>query len=178
MNPKPKRKQAGISQQLLLGPLIVAGLLLLFGVLSHFNLSGFRDGLDRLLSESIAQERMAMENESVLNATHAVVYRSVALLDLGTRVSEATANDMMARQLTALTELKQGLQAEGSETSKKLLKSFEAYETSIKDAFDAAGSDKNLGVLMLQQADVQYDQLVAELQALSSAARLQSMKDQ
>jgi methyl-accepting chemotaxis protein len=178
MATKSKGKNAGISRKLLTAPLIVAGLLLLFGLFSHFTLSGFREGVDRLLSDSIAQERMAMEEESVLNATHAIVYRSLAMLDLGSRTSEAAANEMMSKQLTAMTELKQGLQAEGSDTSLKLLKQFETYETSIKDAFDAAISDKNLGVLMLQQADTEYDQLIAELQRLSTAARLQSMKDQ
>ena len=86
----------GIAAKLMVAPVIVALLLLAFGLFSHFNLLSTQGGLEDLLSGAVARERSAQETEVAINATHAAAYRSLALLNLKSDKARESAEALMA----------------------------------------------------------------------------------
>ncbi|MGQ5460610.1 methyl-accepting chemotaxis protein [Ramlibacter sp. MAHUQ-53] len=162
----------GIASKLMVAPAIVAVLLLAFGLFSHLNMISMEQGLQDLLSGAVARERGAQETEAAVNATHSAAYRSLALLNLKSAKARESAEELMARQLNELAEVGRSLAAAPDAAVRGLGPKVEAYDKAVRDAYDSATSDTNLGAMMMQDADKVYDELVQSLQAVSTASRI------
>ena len=171
-------KKMSIAHKLMIAPLLVAVLLLGFGVFSYANMSSFQSSVNTLLTGPVTSERMAQETEATVNATHAAAYRSLALLNLKSTKSAAAAEEMMAQQLTGITDLERDLEANPSAQLSALVKPLKAYEVAVSEAYDSATSDTNLGAMMMQEADKAYDELIESLHAVGAASRIQSSSSQ
>ena len=167
-------KRMGIAAKLMVSPVIVAFLLLAFGLFSHFSMFYVQDGLDELLSGAIARERIAQETEAAVNATHAAAYRSLALLNLRSDKARESAAEIMARQLTQLGEVDRALAASSDAKVRDLGAKLQVFDKAVREAYDSAVSDTNLGAMMMQTVDKDYDDLILSLQALGAASRIAS----
>ena len=98
-------KKMSIANKLMMAPLLVAVLLLGFGIFSYVNMQAFQTSVNDMLADSVATERMAQETEATVNATHAAAYRSLALLNLKSDKAAQSAEAMMTEQLTALGDV-------------------------------------------------------------------------
>lgn len=170
-------KKTGIAIKLMVAPVIVAVLLLAFGVFSHMNMLSFQRGMEDLLKGSVANERLAQETEAAVNATHAAAYRSLALLNLNSEKAAKSAADLMTQQMTALDETDRALAASAQPEIQAMAKIVAEYEKAVADAYDAATSDTNLGAMMMQDADKVYDKLIETLQGTSAASRIAASRD-
>ncbi len=171
-------KKTRIGTKLMVAPVIVAVLLLAFGVFSHMNMVAFQRGVEDLLKGSVATERIAQETEATVNATHAAAYRSLALLNLKSEKAAQSAADLMTQQMTALDEADRSIAASTQPEIQAMLPLLKSYEKAVAEAYDAATSDTNLGAMMMQDADKVYDQLIVTLQGTSAASRIAASHDQ
>jgi methyl-accepting chemotaxis protein len=167
-------KSMGIAGKLMIAPLLVAVLLLVFGIFSFANMRSFQNNVNGMLDNAVAIERNAMEAESTVNATHAAAYRSLALLNLRSEKAAQSAEKMMTEQLAAIAELGQEIETSPNESIRGLLKPLQAYELAVRDAYDSATSDPNLGAMMMQDADKSFDALTELLDKVQAASRLAS----
>jgi methyl-accepting chemotaxis protein len=165
-------KDMSIAKKLMVAPLLVAVLLLAFGIFSFANMRSLQSNVNDMLEHAVATERMAMEAEATVDATHASAYRSLALLNLRSEKAAKSAEGMMAEQLAALLELVQEIESAENESIRGLLKSVQAYEVAVRDAYDAATSDTNLGAMMMQDADKAFDTLTEQLNKVETASRI------
>jgi methyl-accepting chemotaxis protein len=165
-------KNMGIATKLMAAPLLVAVLLLVFGIFSFANMRTLQSNVNQLLDNAVATERMAMEAESTVNATQAAAYRSLALLNLKSEKASSSADVMMGQQLASMLELIQEIQDSPDEGLRGLFKPMKAYEAALRDAYDAASSDTNLGAMMMQNADKAFDDLNEKLNKFEAASRL------
>jgi hypothetical protein len=167
-----------IAKKLMMAPLLVAVLLLGFGIFSYANMHEFQSSVNDMLADSVATERMAQEAEATVNATHAAAYRSLALLNLKSDKASESAESMMTEQLTALSDVGRDLQANPNEQLRSLIKPVQTYENAVREAYDASTSDTNLGAMMMQDADKAYDQLIEALRAMGATSRIAASKAQ
>lgn len=167
-------KSMGIAGKLMVAPLLVAVLLLAFGIFSFANMRSFQNNVNGMLDNAVATERTAMEAESTVNATHAAAYRSLALLNLRSDKAAQSAESMMTEQLAAISELVQEIETSPNESIRGLLKPLQAYEVAVRDAYDSATSDPNLGAMMMQDADKSFDALAELLDKVQATSRLAS----
>jgi len=165
-------KKMGIASKLMMAPLLVAVLLLCFGVFSYANMQSFQSSVNQMLSESVATERMAQETEGTVNATHAAAYRSLALLNLKSEKAAESAATMMTEQLTALGDVSRDLEASTNPQLRDLVKPLKTFDNAIREAYDSATSDTNLGAMMMQDADQAYDKLIESLRTVGAASRI------
>jgi len=165
-------KTMSIAKKLMMAPLLVAVLLLGFGIFSFANMHAFQGSVNDMLADSVATERMAQEAEATVNATHAAAYRSLALLNLKSEKAAESAESMMTEQLTALSDVGRDLQANPNEQLRGLIKPIQTYENAVREAYDASTSDTNLGAMMMQDADKAYDQLIEALRAMGTTSRI------
>ena len=165
-------KKMGISKKLMMAPLLVAVLLLCFGVFSYVNLQSFQSSVNLMLGNSVATERMAQETEATVNATHAAAYRSLALLNLKSEKAAQSAEQMMTEQLTAMGDVGRDLEASSNPQLRNLIKPLQTYDAAVREAYDSATSDTNLGAMMMQDADLAYDQLIEALRKEGAASRI------
>jgi len=131
-----------------------------------------------MLDVAVATERTAMEAEATVDATHAAAYRSLSLLNLRSEKAAKSAEVMMSEQLASLLELIQEIEAAEDESLRGLLKPIQAYEVSVRDAYDAATSDTNLGAMMMQDADKNFDTLYELLNKVEAASRIAATQAQ
>ena len=165
-------EKMSIAKKLMMAPLLVAVLLLGFGIFSFANMHAFQGSVNDMLADSVATERMAQEAEATVNATHAAAYRSLALLNLKSDKAAQSAESMMTEQLTALSDVGRDLQANPNEQLRSLIKPIQTYENAVREAYDASTSDTNLGAMMMQDADKAYDQLIEALRAMGAVSRI------
>jgi len=165
-------KNIGIAKKLMMAPLMVAVLLLAFGIFSFANMRTLQSNVNDLLDNAVATERMALDAETTIDATHAAAYRSLALLNLKSEKASKSAQAMMGERLASLVELIQEVQNSHDASLRGLLKSFQTYEVAVRDAYDAATSDSNLGAMMMQDADKAYDELAEKLNTVEAASRI------
>ena len=165
-------KKMSIAKKLMMAPLLVAVLLLGFGIFSFANMHAFQGSVNDMLADSVATERMAQEAEGTVNATHAAVYRSLALLNLKSEKAALSAETMMTEQLTALSDVGRDLEANSNPELRSLIKPIQTYENAVREAYDASTSDTNLGAMMMQDADKAYDVLIETLRALGATSRI------
>jgi methyl-accepting chemotaxis protein len=165
-------KNMGIATKLMAAPLLVAVLLLVFGIFSFANMRTLQSNVNQLLDNAVATERMAMEAEATVNATQAAAYRSLALLNLKSEKASSSADVMMGQQLASMLQLIQEIQDSPDEGLRGLFKPMKAYETALRDAYDAASSDTNLGAMMMQNADKAFDDLNEKLNKFEAASRI------
>jgi methyl-accepting chemotaxis protein len=165
-------KNMGIASKLMIAPLLVAVLLLAYGVFSFANMWSFQSKVNDLLDNAVATERVAMETEAAVDATHAAAYRSLALLNLRSEKAAKSAEAMMTVQLAALAEIAHDIEASPNESIRGLLKPIQTYESAAREAYDSATSDPNLGAMMMQDADKAFDALTELLDKVQSASRL------
>jgi methyl-accepting chemotaxis protein len=147
-------------------------LLVLFGLFSSRNTSELEQTIE-VLSAASNDGKMSQEAEASVNALHAAVYRSLALISIK---NETKAEQVMGEQLTLMDEMQRTFAADQRPKVQELLKHLEAYESKVRDAYDAATSDPNLGAMMLQDADKAYEELVVELQGGSAMSRMTEQK--
>jgi methyl-accepting chemotaxis protein len=165
-------KKMSIANKLMMAPLLVAVLLLGFGIFSYANMHAFQASVNELLADSVATERMAQETEATVNATHAAAYRSLALLNLKSDKAAQSAEAMMTEQLTALGDVGRDLEASPNARLRNLIKPIQTYENAVREAYDSSTSDTNLGAMMMQDADKAYDQLIETLHMVGAASRI------
>jgi methyl-accepting chemotaxis protein len=165
-------KKMSIANKLMMAPLLVAVLLLGFGIFSYANMHAFQASVNELLADSVATERMAQETEATVNATHAAAYRSLALLNLKSEKAAQSAETMMTEQLTALGDVGRDLEASPNARLRSLIKPIQTYENAVREAYDSSTSDTNLGAMMMQDADNAYDQLIETLHMVGAASRI------
>ncbi len=156
-------KNMGIANKLMVAPLLVSVLLLVFGIFSFANMRSLQSNVNDMLDNAIATERMAMEAEATVDATHAAAYRSLSLLNLRSEKAAKTAEVMMGEQLSSMLELVQEIEGSEDASIRELLKPIKAYEAAVRDAYDSATSDTNLGAMMMQDADKAFDVLTDQL---------------
>ena len=171
-------KDMSISKKLMVAPLLVAVLLLAFGIFSFANMRSLQTSVNDMLDVAVATERTAMEAEATVDATHAAAYRSLSLLNLRSEKAAKSAEVMMSEQLASLLELIQEIEAAEDESLRGLLKPIQAYEVSVRDAYDAATSDTNLGAMMMQDADKNFDTLYELLNKVEAASRIAATQAQ
>jgi methyl-accepting chemotaxis protein len=162
----------GIAAKIMIAPAVIALLLVLFGLFSSRNTSELEQTIE-VLSAASNDGKMSQEAEASVNALHAAVYRSLALISIK---NESKAEQVMGEQLTLMDEMQRTFAADQRPKVQELLKHLEAYETKVRDAYDAATSDPNLGAMMLQDADKAYEELVVELQGGSAMSRMTEQK--
>ncbi len=167
-----------IAKKLMVAPLLVAVLLLAFGIFSFANMRSLQTSVNDMLDVAVATERTAMEAEATVDATHAAAYRSLSLLNLRSEKAAKSAEVMMSEQLASLLELIQEIEAAEDESLRGLLKPIQAYEVSVRDAYDAATSDTNLGAMMMQDADKNFDTLYELLNKVEAASRIAATQAQ
>jgi len=167
-----------IAKKLMVAPLLVAVLLLAFGIFSFANMRSLQTSVNDMLDLAVATERTAMEAEATVDATHAAAYRSLSLLNLRSEKAAKSAEVMMSEQLASLLELIQEIEAAEDESLRGLLKPIQAYEVSVRDAYDAATSDTNLGAMMMQDADKNFDALSEQLNKVEAASRIAATQAQ
>ena len=167
-----------IAKKLMVAPLLVAVLLLAFGIFSFANMRSLQTSVNDMLDVAVATERTAMEAEATVDATHAAAYRSLSLLNLRSEKAAKSAEVMMSEQLASLLELIQEIEAAEDESLRELLKPLKAYEVSVRDAYDAATSDTNLGAMMMQDADKNFDTLYELLNKVEAASRIAATQAQ
>jgi methyl-accepting chemotaxis protein len=165
-------KKMSIAKKLMMAPLLVAVLLLGFGIFSFANMHTFQTSVNDMLADSVATERMAQETEATVNATHAAAYRSLALLNLKSEKAAQSAETMMTEQLTALSDVGRDLEANPNAQLRELIKPIQAYEFAVREAYDSSTSDTNLGAMMMQDADKAYDQVIQILRAVGASSRI------
>jgi len=165
-------KNMGIAGKLMIAPLLVAVLLLAFGIFSFANMHAFQNNINEMLDQAVATERVALELEATVDATHAAAYRSLALLNLRSEKAAQSAQKMMADQLGAMVEMTDDIEMSPHESISGLLKPLRAYENAVREAYDSATSDTNLGAMMMQDADKAFDALTETLGAVQAASRL------
>ena len=156
----------------MVAPLLVAVLLLIFGIFSFANMRALQSSVNDMLDNAVATERTAMEAEATVDATHAAAYRSLALLNLRSEKAAKSAEVMMGEQLASLLELVQEIEGAEDQSIRGLLKLVQAYEVAVRDAYDSATSDPNLGAMMMQDADKAFDALTEQLNKVETASRL------
>ncbi len=156
----------------MIAPAVIALLLVLFGLFSSRNTSELEQTIE-VLSAASNDGKMSQEAEASVNALHAAVYRSLALISIK---NESKAEQVMGEQLTLMDEMQRTFAADQRPKVQELLKHLEAYESKVRDAYDAATSDPNLGAMMLQDADKAYEELVVELQGGSAMSRMTEQK--
>ncbi len=162
----------GIAAKIMIAPAVIALLLVLFGLFSSRNTSELEQTIE-VLSAASNDGKMSQEAEASVNALHAAVYRSLALISIK---NETKAEQVMGEQLTLMDEMQRTFAADQRPKVQELLKHLEAYESKVRDAYDAATSDPNLGAMMLQDADKAYEELVVELQGGSAMSRMTEQK--
>ena len=162
----------GIAAKIMIAPAVIALLLVLFGLFSSRNTSELEQTIE-VLSAASNDGKMSQEAEASVNALHAAVYRSLALISIK---NESKAEQVMGEQLTLMDEMQRTFAADQRPKVQELLKHLEAYESKVRDAYDAATSDPNLGAMMLQDADKAYEELVVELQGGSAMSRMTEQK--
>lgn len=165
-------KNMSIAKKLMVAPLLVAVLLLIFGIFSFANMRALQSSVNDMLDNAVATERTAMEAEATVDATHAAAYRSLALLNLRSEKAAKSAEVMMGEQLASLLELVQEIEGAEDQNIRGLLKLVQAYEVAVRDAYDSATSDPNLGAMMMQDADKAFDALTEQLNKVETASRL------
>jgi len=171
-------KNMGIANKLMIAPLLVAVLLLAFGIFSFANMRSFQNNVNDMLGTAVANERMALETEATVNATHSAAYRSLALLNLKSDKATQAAEKMMAQQLEAMIESVKALEASEDDSMRQLVKPLKAYENAVRDAYDASTSDINLGAMMMQDADNAFDKLTELLDKLEATNKVQASSSQ
>jgi methyl-accepting chemotaxis protein len=171
-------KDMSIAKKLMVAPLLVAMLLLAFGVFSFANMRSLQTSVNHMLDSAVATERTAMEAEATVDATHAAAYRSLSLLNLRSEKAAKSAEVMMGEKLASLLELIQEIEGAEAESLRGLLKPLKAYEVSVRDAYDAATSDTNLGAMMMQDADKNFDVLSEQLNKVEAASRIVATQSQ
>lgn len=171
-------KDMSIAKKLMVAPLLVAVLLLAFGIFSFANMRSLQTSVNDMLDVAVATERTAMEAEATVDATHAAAYRSLSLLNLRSDKAAKSAEVMMGDQLASLLELIQEIEAAENESLRGLLKPIQAYEVSVRDAYDAATSDTNLGAMMMQDADKNFDALSEQLNQVEASSRIAATQAQ
>jgi len=165
-------KSWGIAAKIMIAPAVIALLLVFFGLFSSRNTAQLEQTIE-VLSVASTQGKMNQEAEASVNALHAAVYRSLALISIK---NEAKAELVVTEQLTAMDEMQRTFEADPSPQVQALVKQLEAYEAKVRDAYDAATSDPNLGAMMLQDADKAYEELVVVLQGGSALSRMTEQK--
>lgn len=165
-------KNMSIAKKLMVAPLLVSVLLLIFGIFSFANMRSLQLSVNDMLDNAVATERIAMEAEATVDATHAAAYRSLALINLRSEKAAKSAEAMMGERFASLLELVQEIEGSEDVSIRGLLKSIQAYETAVRDAYDSATSDPNLGAMMMQDADKAFDTLTAQLNTVESASRI------
>jgi methyl-accepting chemotaxis protein len=165
-------KNMSIAKKLMVAPLLVAVLLLIFGIFSFANMRALQSSVNDMLDNAVATERTAMAAEATVDATHAAAYRSLALLNLRSEKAAKSAEVLMGEQLASLLELVQEIEGAEDQSIRGLLKLVQAYEVAVRDAYDSATSDPNLGAMMMQDADRAFDALTEQLNKVETASRL------
>jgi methyl-accepting chemotaxis protein len=165
-------KNMSIAKKLMVAPLLVAVLLLIFGIFSFANMRALQSSVNDMLDNAVATERTAMAAEATVDATHAAAYRSLALLNLRSEKAAKSAEVLMGEQLASLLELVQEIEGAEDQSIRGLLKLVQAYEVAVRDAYDSATSDPNLGAMMMQDADKAFDALTEQLNKVETASRL------
>lgn len=156
----------------MIAPAVIALLLVFFGLFSSRNTSELEKMIQAFNSAS-ADGKMSQEAEAGVHAMHAAVYRSLALISIK---NDAKAEQVVAEQLTLMDEMERTFESDPRQKTKDLLALLDAYEAKVRDAYDAATSDPNLGAMMLQDADKAYEELVVNLQGGSALSRMAEQK--
>ena len=165
-------KSLGIAAKIMVAPAAIALLLVFFGLFSSRNTSQLEEMLQTFNAAS-SDGKMNQEAEAGVHALHAAVYRSLALISIK---NEAKAEQVVAEQLTIMDEMQRTFETDQRPQTKTLLAQLEAYEAKVRDAYDAATSDPNLGAMMLQDADKAYEELVVTLQGGSALSSMTEQK--
>ncbi|MEK7346807.1 MAG: methyl-accepting chemotaxis protein [Pseudomonadota bacterium] len=167
-------KSWGIAAKIMVAPAVIALLLVFFGLFSSRNTSEL-ERLVQAFNAASSDGKMAQEAEAGVHAMHAAVYRSLALISIK---NDAKAEQVVAEQLTLMDEMERTYESDKRPKTQELLALLDAYEAKVRDAYDAATSDPNLGAMMLQGADKAYEDLVVTLQGGSALSRMTEQKTQ
>ncbi len=165
-------KSWGIAAKIMIAPAVIALLLVFFGLFSSRNTSEL-ERMIQAFNVASADGKMSQEAEASVHAMHAAVYRSLALISIK---NEAKAEQVVAEQLTLIDEMERTFESDKRPQTQALLALLDAYELKVRDAYDAATSDPNLGAMMLQDADKAYEELVVTLQGGSALSRMAEQK--
>jgi methyl-accepting chemotaxis protein len=159
----------GITSKIMVAPAIIAAMLVVFGLYSARNMWVIESLVD-VLNVEAAQERQAQEAESAVHSLQAAAFRSMTLINLN---QDKQAQALMSAKFEEVDEFERML---GAGNAPDYLPKLHTYFSQVRDAYDAATSDTNLGAMMLQSATQSYDGLVEELQGVTARSRLAEEK--
>ncbi len=159
----------GITSKIMVAPAIIAAMLVVFGLYSARNMWVIESLVD-VLNVEAAQERQAQEAESAVHSLQAAAFRSMTLINLN---QDKQAQALMSAKFEEVDEFERML---GAGKAPDYLPKLHTYFSQVRDAYDAATSDTNLGAMMLQSATQSYDGLVEELQGVTARSRLAEEK--
>jgi methyl-accepting chemotaxis protein len=162
----------GIAAKIMIAPAVIALLLVFFGLFSSRNTSEL-ERMIQAFNVASADGKMSQEAEASVHAAHAAVYRSLALISIK---NGAKAQQVVSEQLMLMDEMERTFESDKRPATQELLAALDAYEAKVRDAYDAATSDPNLGAMMLQDADKAYEELVVNLQGRSALSRMSEQK--
>lgn len=163
----------GIAAKIMIAPAVIALLLVFFGLFSSRNTSE----LDRMIQSfnlASADGKMSQEIEASVHATHAAMYRGLALISIN---NDAKAQQVVSEQLTQMDEMERTFASDPRAEIKELLASLDAYEAKVRDAYDAAASNSKREAVKLKDADQAYEELVVNLQGRSALSRMTEQKN-
>ncbi len=159
----------GITSKIMVAPAIIAAMLVVFGLYSARNTWVIESQVD-VLNDEAALERQAQESEATVHGLQAAAFRSLTLIGLN---KDKQAEELMSIKFGEADELARML---GADHPPEYLPRLQAYVLQVREAYDAATSDTNLGAMMLQSATQSYDGLVEELQSVTARSRLAAEK--
>lgn len=160
----------GIAFKIMVAPAIISVLLLIFGLFSHWNMSLTQSEVHQI-NQASTVERSAQELESVVHQMHAAIYRSFSLIAMK---QTKKAQQLMSQRLESADELIRMHAADEFISKQVDIEPVKTYLTHVRDAFDAALSDPNLGSMMIQSADDSYDKAVEMLQGVTATSRIKA----
>ena len=132
-----------------------------------------QDGIDRL-SQAVNAERLAQEAEATVNGTHAVAYRSIALISSKGDRGYGIAQRLMAQQMAVISDLERSFEALDDPTFKTASDQLKAYKIKVDEASDASAEDVKDALTKLQDTDSLFDELLISLQTLGAKSRIQA----
>ena len=166
-----------LSVKLMIAPLVAIAFLVALGAASYSALTLQKDAAEKFYQGVFGRYKSVVEAGSVMGDVHAGIYR---LLSLSGKVDEnrliAEAGEIKWRleeaknQITQLANLSDQGQA-GDALLDSALQKLDKYGKAVELAIELATVDANTGAAAMQTADLAYQEMTRDLEALVEAER-------
>jgi methyl-accepting chemotaxis protein len=181
MKQVPSRRQGGIamklSVKLMIAPLVAIAFLVALGAASYSSLTLQKDAAEAFYQGVFGRYKSVVEAGGVMGDVHAGVYRLLSLsgkVDEGRMIAESGQIkwrlEEAKNQITQLANLSDKGQ-EGDAILDSALQKLDKYAKAVQLAVELASVDANTGAAAMQTADLAYEEMSQDLEALVQAER-------